>query len=86
MAYRDPIRVNENMFVNISSPSSSKYASVADLGSPEEAGERVLRQLLTEFMSTRIGIKRQGEIVSTRERTGSDGRSYYDIQVRLLCC
>lgn len=69
------------MFVNISSPSSSKYKSVSDLGSPEEAGERIARQLLSEFMSTRIGVRREGDIVSAVERTGSDGQLYYDIQV-----
>ncbi|GMH40666.1 hypothetical protein BSKO_08570 [Bryopsis sp. KO-2023] len=83
VAYRDPVKIDENLFVNISSPSSSKYSSVADLGSPADAGDRILKQLLTEFMSTRIGIRREGEVVNTTERTGSDGKLYYDVQVRI---
>lgn len=74
------------MFVNISSPSSSKYSKVSDLGSSEEAGERIIRQLLSEFMSTRIGVRREGEVVSTTERIASDGKLYYDIQVKSRLC
>lgn len=32
-------------------------------------------------MSTRLGVRRTGEIVSAAERTGPDGKLYYDIQV-----
>ena len=42
--YRNPFNVNENLFVNISSPSSSRYSSVSDLGPPASAAERTLRQ------------------------------------------
>ena len=34
-------------------------------------------------MSTRLGVKRSGEVVSADERMGPDGRMYYDIQVCL---
>ncbi|GFP80370.1 psbp domain-containing protein 1 chloroplastic [Phtheirospermum japonicum] len=54
--FRDPYVLDENIMVDISSPSSSKYKSVEDLGSPQDAGEKVLRQYLTEFMSTRLGV------------------------------
>ena len=55
--------IDENLFVSLSSPSSSRYDSVADLGSPETAAARILDQYLTqEFMSTRIGIRREGKV------------------------
>lgn len=44
--YRNPFNVEENLFVDVSSPSSSKYDSVADLGSPEDAAARTLEQVL----------------------------------------
>ena len=37
--YRNPYNVNENLFVDISSPSSSRYGSVAALGPPEAAAK-----------------------------------------------
>ncbi|CAD6269828.1 unnamed protein product [Miscanthus lutarioriparius] len=39
--FRDPFVLDENMSVEISSPSSSKYTSVEDLGPPEKAAEKV---------------------------------------------
>jgi hypothetical protein len=42
--YRNPYNVNENLFVDVSSPSSSNFASVEDLGSPEAAAKRTLDQ------------------------------------------
>lgn len=79
--FRDPFVLDENISVNISSPSSSNYKSVEDLGSPEEAGKKVLRQYLTEFMSTRLGVRRESRILSTSSRVASDGRLYYEVQV-----
>lgn len=38
-------------------------------------------QYLEELMSTRIGVKRSGEVMSATERMGPDGKKYYDIQV-----
>ena len=81
--FRNPFNAEENLFVDVSSPSSSKYESVADLGSPEEAAIKNLDQFLEEFMSTRIGVKREGEVVSAVPRTGSDGRQYYDLETRV---
>ena len=43
--YRNPSNVNENLFVDVSSPSSSNYASVEDLGPPEAAARRTLDQV-----------------------------------------
>ena len=80
--YRNPRNVNENLFVDVSSPSSSNYSTVEDLGPPEEAAKRTLDQYLEELMSTRIGVRRTGEILSADKRTGPDGKDYYDIQVR----
>jgi hypothetical protein len=56
---------------------------VEDLGSPDAAAARILDKYLNkEFMSTRIGIRREGEIISAASRQGSDGKTYYDIEVR----
>ena len=152
--YRNPYNVNENLFVDISSPSSSNFSSVEDLGPPEAAAKRTLDQVgcsrmsrfapdslpqkrfipsnlaailgslpcgrkgfaaqhlmqalqsiglshmaavqthplslvraaqyLEELMSTRLGVKRKGEVLSADRRTGPDGREYYDIQARLI--
>jgi hypothetical protein len=79
--YRNPRNVNENLFVDVSSPSSSNFSTVEDLGPPEEAAKRTLNQYLEELMSTRIGVRRTGEILSADKRTGPDGKEYYDIQV-----
>ena len=97
--YRSPLDVDTNLFVNVSSPSSSRYASVRDLGTPEEAAERTLRQYLTELMSTRIGVRRSGEVLSAAAReltdaelarfgdggggSGNASRLYYDVVVRM---
>lgn len=80
--YRNPRNVNENLFVDVSSPSSSNYSTVEDLGPPEQAAKRTLDQYLEELMSTRIGVRRTGEILSADKRVGPDGKEYYDIQVR----
>ncbi|KAG6543961.1 hypothetical protein Mapa_014585 [Marchantia paleacea] len=81
--FRDPVNLDENVVVEFSSPSSSRYKSVEDLGTPEQAAEKVLTQYLTEFMSTRIGVRRESNIVSTTSRIGEDGRLYYDIEVNV---
>ncbi|GIM03454.1 hypothetical protein Vretimale_8233 [Volvox reticuliferus] len=81
---RNPRSVEENLFVDITSPSSSRFKSVTDLGSPEDAAKRLLDQYLTkEFMSTRLGIARYGEIVSASSRVANDGQTYYDIAIRM---
>ena len=87
--YRNPYNVEENLFVNISSPSSSRFADVRALGSPDDAAKRLLSQTLDEFMSTRLGSRKEAEIVSAAERQAG-GRLYYDIEVcadhrRQLC-
>ncbi|KAJ7570379.1 hypothetical protein O6H91_01G117500 [Diphasiastrum complanatum] len=88
--FRDPLNLDENVMVNFSSPSSSRYKVVEDLGPPEEAAKKVLQQYLTEFMSTRLGVRRESSIVSCRSRVGGDGKTYYEIQknvhdLRFLC-
>ena len=35
-------------------------------------------------MSTRLGVRRNGEVVAADKRMGPDGKEYYDIQVRPL--
>jgi hypothetical protein len=79
--FRDPFVLDENMSVEISSPSSSKYISVEDLGPPEKAAEKVLKQYLTEFMSTRLGVRRESNILSASSKVADDGRLYYEVEV-----
>ncbi|KAL3685899.1 hypothetical protein R1sor_003921 [Riccia sorocarpa] len=81
--FRDPVNLDENVVVEFSSPSSSRYKSVEDLGTPEEAAQRALKQYLTEFMSTRLGVRREADIVSSKSRIGPDGRLYYDVEVNV---
>lgn len=81
--FRDPINLDENVSVEITSPSSSKFDSIKDLGPPEAAGKKVLQQYLTEFMSTRLGVRRESNILSTSSRVADDGKMYYDIQVNV---
>ncbi|XP_078180183.1 photosystem II reaction center PsbP family protein isoform X2 [Carex rostrata] len=81
--FRDPQVLDENISVEISSPSSSKYKSVEDLGSPQDAAERVLRQYLTEFMSTRLGVKRESNVLTASQRVADDGRMYYEVEVNI---
>lgn len=83
--YRNPYNVNENLFVSISSPSSSKYQTIDDLKSPDKAAERTKQQYLRELLSTRLGVKRTTDIVSAAERTEQDGRKYYDLEVDIVC-
>ncbi|MED6137784.1 PsbP domain-containing protein 1, chloroplastic [Stylosanthes scabra] len=81
--FRDPYILDENVSVEISSPSSSRYKSVEDLGTPEEAGKKVLKQYLTEFMSTRLGVRRESNILSTTSRVADDGKLYYQVEVNI---
>lgn len=56
-----------------------------DLGTPQVAAAALLdRYLNKEFMSTRLGISRSGEVLGASQRE-ADGRLYYDIQVRIGC-
>ncbi|KAF9593533.1 hypothetical protein IFM89_024029 [Coptis chinensis] len=81
--FRDPFILDENLSMSFSSPSSSKYKSVEDLGPPQVAGEKVLKQYLTEFMSTRLGVRREASIRSTSSRVADDGKLYYQIEVNI---
>jgi hypothetical protein len=88
--FRNPRSAVENLFVDLSSPSSSRFQSVDDLGTPEEAAARLLDTFLNrEFMSTRLGVKREGEVLSAVKREGpvdpetGERRQYLDIDVRL---
>ncbi|KAJ1417190.1 PsbP family [Sesbania bispinosa] len=81
--FRDPFVLDENLSVELSSPSSSRYKSVEDLGPPQEAGKKVLKQYLTEFMSTRLGVRRESNILSTSSRVADDGKLYYQVEVNI---
>ena len=85
--FRNPSSVEENMFVSISSPSSTKFASPRDLGTPDEAAQKILAQYLNEFMSSRLGVRRESSVVSAREREGTDVDGepmlFYDVELRI---
>lgn len=81
--FRDPYVLDENLSVEFSSPSSSNYKSVEDLGSPQEAVKKVLKQYLTEFMSTRLGVRRESNILSASSRVADDGKLYYQVEVNI---
>ena len=85
--FRNPSSVEENMFVSISSPSSTKFVNPRDLGTPDEAAKKILAQYLNEFMSSRIGVRRESKIVSASERTGTDidgePMIFYDVELRI---
>ena len=72
---RNPFNVNENLYVTISSPSSSKYTQ-SDLSSPDATAQTVLKQFLKEYMSTRLGVRREADIVDASLHTGEDQKSY----------
>jgi len=72
----------ENLFVEASSPSSTVFASLDQLGSPEAAGAALVAQYLVEFTSTRLGVRREAELLGTPAlRTGPDGVQYLDAEV-----
>jgi PsbP len=71
---RNPRVADENAFVVISSPSSSKFSSVADIGTPEDASKRLQAQYLKEFMSTRLGVRREVQPLYATSRTGTSAR------------
>ncbi|XWS42307.1 hypothetical protein CRYUN_Cryun16bG0003300 [Craigia yunnanensis] len=81
--FRDPYVLDENLSVELSSPSSSRYKTVEDLGPPQEAGKKVLKQYLTEFMSTRLGVRRESNVLSTSSRVADDGKLYYQVEVNI---
>jgi hypothetical protein len=81
--FRAPLKVEENVFVEASSPSSRKYVSLADLGTPEAAAEALLAQFVAEFASTRLGVRREAAVVSSAPRTGADGRDYLDVEINV---
>lgn len=80
---RDVFDLEANAFVEVSSPSSSNFKSVTDLGTPEDAAKFLESQYLLEFMSTRIGVRRFSKIVSFKERTNKSGDLFYDIELNI---
>ncbi|KAK1699514.1 hypothetical protein QYE76_016211 [Lolium multiflorum] len=81
--FRDPVLLDVNMSVDISSPSSSNYKTVEDLGPPENAAKGVLKQYLTEFMSTRLGVRRESNVLSASSKVSDDGKLYYEVEVNI---
>ncbi|KAK8951687.1 hypothetical protein KSP39_PZI004153 [Platanthera zijinensis] len=81
--FRDPFVLDENLSIELSSPSSSRYKSVEDLGPPDIAAGKVLKQYLMEFMSTRLGVRRESSILSWSSRVADDGKLYYQVEVNI---
>ena len=69
--YRNPANVNENLFVDVSSPSSSAFASVEDLGTPDQAAKKTLNQVLcrTCLMSLLAQLTTQPNAYSTLKQS-----------------
>merc|ERR1712224_192159 len=78
--YRNPNNLNENLSVIVSSPSLSKLASVGDIGEPREVAETYIENYLREFTSTRIGVKKETQLISAYSRINSVGEEYYDLE------
>jgi hypothetical protein len=69
--FRNPRVADENVFVDISSPSSSRYTTVEILGSPDDARRKLEQQFLKEYMSTRLGVRREIQPLYAQVRTGA---------------
>ena len=54
-----------------------------DLGLPQAAGAKLLSQYLVEFTSTRIGVKRDAQLLAAAYRDGADGQRYLDVEVNV---
>jgi hypothetical protein len=72
-----------SQLLQASSPSSRRFASIEDLGTPEEAGAKLLDQWLLEFTSTRLGVRREARLLSAAYRDGADGRRYLDVEANV---
>lgn len=81
--FRDPEDLDENLRIDVSSPTSSRYKGLEDLGSAEDAGQIALDQYLTEFMSTRLGVRRESALLSARERVAEDGHRFYEVEINV---
>ena len=84
--FRAPLQGDRNVFVEASTPSSSvKFATVSDWagGSPAAAADKLVAQYLGEFASTRLGVRREGSVVSAASRTGEDGVEYVDTVIEV---
>ncbi|XP_062203825.1 psbP domain-containing protein 1, chloroplastic-like [Phragmites australis] len=64
-------------------PISVSTGSVEDLCPPEKAAEKVLKQYLTEFMPTRLGVRRESNVLSASSKVADDGRLYYEVEVNI---
>ncbi|UPR02472.1 PsbP domain-containing protein [Chloropicon primus] len=86
MFYKNTENVEQNLFVELSSKSFSKYKSLPDdFGSPSQCAETFLSKYMDEFVSTRLGITRQGRVVAAAERTKAEdgGRLFYDFLINI---
>lgn len=63
--------VNENVFVNISSPSSSRYTAVSDIGSPDKVRCAAQMALLTLQRSESCALSAVAGCIAARFAVGS---------------
>merc|ERR1712048_216994 len=68
--YRNPDNFNESLFVEVSAPLFGEYVDIKGIGNPQEAAEKYLGLILQEFMSTRLGIRREAQVISALSRRG----------------
>ena len=86
LQYRNILNVEQNLFVTLSSKSFSKFASLGeDFGTPLECAETWRQKYLGEFVSTRLGIKRDARVVAASKRTNSNDfdREFYDFLINI---
>ncbi len=57
--FRNPTNIDENLFVDFSSPSSSKYRAVTDLGTPDMAAQEVCATHTHTQREARHGKRKQ---------------------------
>eukprot|EP00667_Euglena_gracilis_P012974 EG_transcript_13343 len=82
--YRSPVNPELALFMNISSPTASRYTDLQSLGDPPAVAARLKEQLLLELMSTRLGVRRESEVVSAVARPGQfNDKTYYDVVIRI---
>ncbi|RCV43395.1 hypothetical protein SETIT_9G291000v2 [Setaria italica] len=84
--FRDPFVLDENMSVEIDIiPFVVKiHQRRGSRPSGEGCGEKVLKkQYLTEFRSTRLGVRRESNVLSVLSKVADDGKLYYEVEVNI---
>ncbi len=69
--------------MELSSPSSSNFSGLGDLGSESDIASMFEKQFLDEFQSTRIGVRRVVENRGASFVTGPDGNVYAQAELNV---